>query len=341
MKKHKLIFLLILVSIFLLITNCNPTEPPDDELKPGRRDYNWTVDTLKPAEGRSIPSRMWGADANDVWAVGLSYLNAYCIWHYDGKTWSNYTPDQYMDPRAIWGTSINNIWIGSTDGAFWHYDGVKWDKFSETTIPNYQQFIVQSMCGRSANEIYAIGFADSSEGNSFKAIIMHFNGVKWEITNIPSIKKSFKEIYYDKNDDIFYISAWEFNSSIESIYSFDGQNLNLIYSTDKLISLSNIGQEIISIIDYSKIYKVKSGTIELIKDFSATSFAGYCFGRNELDIITANDDGIGHFNGNDLLTIYPKWNIELNRIGSIIFEKDFYYIWEDSYKTFIVHGKLK
>ncbi|MEJ5263375.1 MAG: hypothetical protein WHT45_11880 [Ignavibacterium sp.] len=79
----------------------------------------------------------------------------------------------------------------------------------------------------------------------------------------------------------------------------------------------------------------------MFKDFSATNFDGYAFGRNDFDIITANSDGIGQYNGRDLKTIYPKWNIELNRIGSILFENDFYYVWEDSYNTFIIHGKLK
>ena len=209
MKKN--IFLFSSISFFLAFfsfNSCNTTEP--EELNPGRRDYTWTVDTLKPAEGRSLPSRMWGANANDVWAVGLSYLNAYCIWHFDGERWTNYTPDKYIDPRGIWGTASNNIWIGSTDGAFWRYDGVKWNKFSEITIPNYQQFVVQSMCGRSANDIYAVGFADSIGGNTYKAIIAHFNGTNWELVNIPTIKNSFNKILYDKVTNTFLISAWIF-----------------------------------------------------------------------------------------------------------------------------------
>ena len=73
MKKNIFFFYLIsLLLAFISFNSCNTTEP--DELKPGRRDYTWIVDTLKPPEGRSLPSRMWGANANDVWAVGLSYL---------------------------------------------------------------------------------------------------------------------------------------------------------------------------------------------------------------------------------------------------------------------------
>jgi hypothetical protein len=56
---------LFFISLFIILISCDSTEPTD-ELKPGRRDYTWTVDTLKPPEGRTLLSRMWGANANDV-----------------------------------------------------------------------------------------------------------------------------------------------------------------------------------------------------------------------------------------------------------------------------------
>lgn len=342
MKKNVLFFFLFssTILVFLLLFNtCNTTETTD-ELKPGRRDFTWTVDTLKPAEGRSLPSSMWGANANDVWAVGLSYLNAYCIWHFDGNSWTNYTPDKYINPTCVWGTSSSNIWIGSTDGAFWHYDGVRWNQFSETVVPNYQQFVVQSMCGNSPSNIYAVGFADSIGGGTYKAIIMHYNGVKWESVNIPKIKNSFDQIFYDEISGKFIISGWIFDLPDEFIYSFNGSNLNQIYSTNNGIYLSSIGNEVIAIVNSSIAYRFKNNNLELFKNFTSTNFAGFAQGRNEKDVLTANQDGIGHYDGTDLVTIYLKWNIELNRIGSIIYEKDFYYVWEDSYKTFVVHGKL-
>jgi hypothetical protein len=341
MKKNIFFYLALLTSsfiIFFLFNTCNTTEP--DELKPGRRDYTWTVDTLKVPEGRSIPYSMWGANENDVWAVGLSYLNAYCIWHFDGNSWSNYTPDKYINPTCIWGAAYNDIWIGSSDGAFWHYDGIKWNKFFETVIPNYQQFIIQSMYGSSPSNIYAVGFADSIGGNTYKAIVMHFNGSKWELVNTPNIKNSFDQIFYNKNSGKFIISGWIFNQSDEFIYSFDGSNLNQILSSNNGLYLSHIGDEIIVLVNSTKIYNIKNNATEILIDFSSTNIAGFAQGRNEKDIITSNYDGIGHYNGADLITIYPKWNTELNRIGTIIYESDLFYIWEDSYNTFVVHGKL-
>lgn len=337
---HKNLKVLFLLSLpFLTQLSCNTTEPID-EIKPGRRDYIWTVDTLKPPEGRSLPSQMWGASENDVWAVGLAYLNSYCIWHFDGNRWTNYTPDKYIDPRGIWGTSSNNIWIGSSDGAFWRYDGIKWYRFSETVIPNYQHFVVQSVCGNSPTNIYAVGFADSIAGNTYKAVIMHFNGTKWEQVIIPNIKNSFDQILYDDISGKFIISGWMFNQAEESIYSFNGISLDKIFSTQDGASINKIGKNVYAVVK-GKIYKYCENKFEIFVDLSTTIYAGAAFGRTEKDFFTINWDGIGHYNGVDLITIYIKWNNDWFPDGATVFEKDVFFIWDDSNNTFIVHGKLK
>jgi hypothetical protein len=333
-----LILVFFVSTALLLLNNCDSTEPVD-ELKPGRRDYTWTVDTLKPLEGRSLPYSLWGTNADNVWAVGLSYLNSYCIWHFNGNSWNNYTPDKYIDPACIWGTSNDNIWIGSKDGAFWHYDGARWNKFSETVIPNYQQFVVQSIYGKSANDIYAVGFADSIGGNNYKAIIVHYNGITWELVNIPNIHNSFDQILYDESSGKFIITGWIFNQPDEFIYSFNGSTLDNILSSRDGISINSIGKNVYSVIK-GKIYNYKNNNFELLIDLSTTSYAGAAFGRSEKDFFTINWDGIGHYNGTDLVTVYPKWNNDWFPNGATVFEKDVFFVWDDSYNTFIVHGKL-
>jgi len=101
-----------------------------------------------------------------------------------------------------------------------------------------------------------------------------------------------------------------------------------------------IGESIYLVVK-NKIYKYQNNTFQSLIDFSTTNYAGAAFGRNEKDFFTINWDGIGHFNGTDLVTIYPKWNNDWAPSGGVIFEKDVYFIWDDSYNTFIVQGKLK
>jgi hypothetical protein len=66
MKKE---FYFFVITIMLVLNSCNDNPLIDDD-KPGRRDYTWAVDTMRVPEGRSYPSWMWGADANNVWAIG-------------------------------------------------------------------------------------------------------------------------------------------------------------------------------------------------------------------------------------------------------------------------------
>lgn len=101
-----------------------------------------------------------------------------------------------------------------------------------------------------------------------------------------------------------------------------------------------MGENIYSVLK-GKINKYQHNNFELLIDFSNTNYAGAVFGRNEKDFFTINWDGIGHYNGTDLVTIYPKWNNDWTPSGGIVFEKDVFFIWDDSYNTFIVHGKLK
>jgi hypothetical protein len=336
--KQTKFFVLISILLFTL-QYCNTIEPPGEDT-PGRRDYVWTVDTLMVPEGRSVPSWMWGANENDIWAVGASYTNAYAIWHYDGNRWTNYVPDQYIDPRGLWGTSSSNIWTGSTDGALWHYDGIKWSKNTTVVIPNYQQFVIQSIAGSAPNNIYAVGFADSNDGSTYKGIIVHYNGSEWKHVNIPSTKNSFVNIVYDNLTGHFIFRGWIFDKPDEYVYTFDGVNLKIIYHTIDGIGLSSIGKNIYATSN-NKIYKLSSDNIEVFKDFSSTNYAGGTWGKSEVDFFTFNWDGIGHYNGTNLTTIFQKWNNEWSPDGAIVFEKSVFFIWDDSFNTFIVHGKLR
>lgn len=57
----------------LLLNYCDSTEPVD-ELKPGRRDYFWTVDTLANIAPSNSYTELWGYDPQHVWIAGDSWI---------------------------------------------------------------------------------------------------------------------------------------------------------------------------------------------------------------------------------------------------------------------------
>lgn len=340
----KNIFFLSL-SIFLFALNtCSENPITDETLQPGRRDYVWTVDTIKVSEGYASPFMMWGPTANNLWALAHAYSNAYRIWHYNGQDWTNYSVNEYIDPWGIYGFSSNNIWTASLStnsipASFWHYDGSSWLKFCDMNIQGYYHITIQSIAGNDVNNIYAVGFADSINGQSYKAIIFHFNGANWAPINIPDIRNSFVQIFYDSVSGSFLIAGNTFDTINQYVYNFDGKSVRKIYSTQDGVLLCSIGKNIY-LQSTGKLFKYENGEFNLFKDFSATNYIGNAWGRSEIDFFTINTDGIGHYNGDNLTTIYEKPSDNWYPSGATIFNKDVFFIWGDSYNDFIVHGML-
>jgi photosystem II stability/assembly factor-like uncharacterized protein len=75
---------------------------------------------------------VWGANANDVWAVGGNVLpggsNA-VIWHYDGRAWTDVPlPMEARDKTLfkVWGSAANDVWVIGQNSSTLHWDGTTW-----------------------------------------------------------------------------------------------------------------------------------------------------------------------------------------------------------------------
>ncbi len=300
----------------------------------------WTVDTLVLPEGTGAPSYLWGENKDNIWAVGSAYLNAYRMWHYNGESWTNHSPSEYIDPRGIFGINASDIWMGSTEGSLYHYNGSNWSKAITLSVPYFQSFVVQGICGTSSNDIYAVGYADSIDYIGYKGIIAHYDGSQWSILNIPSIKNSFSKIVYNQELSCYLISGWVFDFSAENIFKFDGTSLSQIYTSINHIGLYTILSKNYLAID-NILYSYGKSGLKIFKEFQSSIYAGGAWGRSTKDIFTINWEGIGHYNGDDLVTLYKKWNNDWSPIGVLIFDEDVYFIWIDFTKTYVVHGRLE
>ena len=111
------------IAVFLIIiffSNCNTTEPIEDNLQPGRRDYIWIVDTLH-GQGYSFEG-MWGSSPDDIWVCspdGGATLYDF-IQHFDGVKWTPFPEIVPVgDAYCIFGFSKDNVWLGGNDGTNW------------------------------------------------------------------------------------------------------------------------------------------------------------------------------------------------------------------------------
>lgn len=114
----------------------------------------------------------------------------------------------------------------------------------------------------------------------------------------------------------------------------DGANLKEIYSGQERTSVNEMAGRIYLCIG-KKIYKYQNNQLTVWKDFSGTKHLGLIWGRSEKDFFTVGVDGLIHYNGTDLITIYPT-DMFIN--AAFIFDSDVFILCNN---RVIVHGKLQ
>ena len=344
MVLSKTIILIYSLSTIMLLNSCSDN-PINDVVNngPGRRDYIWEEDTLKLPSGYGLSiGRNWGSSPNNIWLIGAASSVKHGIWHYDGESWKTDSIFRPVYPGAIYGFSRDNVWIGNNwDGSTWHYNGVDWSKFSDIDIPGYRPFVYAGMWGSAPNNIYAVGLADRLDLQDYKGVITHFNGSNWELVNIPDIPTVFIGILYEKESGKYLIASVSHGDIVKPyrLYVFDGQQLTEIFSSNNEgITVYEMNGNAYVIIG-RKIYKYANNNLRLWKDFTGTQFVVGIFGRNEEDFFTLNWDGIGHYNGTDLKTIYPS--DLLLRSATIFSNEVFFYSQDENNSNIIIRGTLK
>lgn len=326
-------------TITLIFFSCEKgTEP--EQLKPGRRDYTWTVDTLNIFA--TYLSKMWGSSPTDVWAVGHGGSLDDDIWHYDGIEWekSTYTT---AGPWCIHGFAKDDVWVGGEDGEIWHYDGTTWTENLRYQNSDYTDITFMDIWGEKPYDIYAVGFADSS--NIRFGLMMHYNGTEWSRLNIEFIDEVFMKIRKGANDNNFFV--WNYfrktGSDSTKYHIFDGKNLKTIYC-DVLASqtLTIIDDEVLFNFN-GGVYNYAINKFNLIAKNPLPNVWNTTFGRDSKDIIWAMSDGLTHYNGTDFVYIL---NFEKKSLSDgVIFENEIFFVandfYNDSGNNLIYHGVLK
>lgn len=344
MKKVLMPQVVAIMTSILLGTECKDNGVVPDYLKPGRRDYVWTVDTLViPSSDYFYPTRIWGSSSHDVWIAGFG--SPPLLWHFDGSSWSRITPGG-INPSALWGFSYKDIWLGNVGNVFWRYDGVRWYKFSDIVPPTgFNQTVIEGIWGTWPRDVWGVGFADSpvGGGDAYKGIIMKFDGTKWERKPIPDTRVSFADIRLQSSSGYFFIfgTRFERTGDTSKVYRYDGQsNLEEIYSDPYSMNVESMRGEVY-FVSRSRIFKFDDNKLTLWKDFSSSNYLGWLKGRSELDFFGIGMNGdIVHYNGTDLATVFPGVPRVFNMF--VVDESVFVLCVDlDNDINTVVHGKLR
>ncbi len=290
----------------LLLTTCGESIVGPNFL-PGRRDYVWTLDTLKTPF--NYFTGLWGSSPSDVWTVGGGGNDEDRLWHFDGTKWSPYTKERIIcTGETLFGFSKDNVWMGGGDGRIWHYDGNAW-KENFVYKPKEGWASIRDMWGRDKNDIYIVG--TNFIGTKSKAFILHFNGNKWYeyyLADYPSqfikIKGDDKNIFIsglkvddDPNNPIQvesgFIKKLDNNKFVDVFENNGNPGFGVFY----------IGKEAHILIE-RRLYKYSNNSLIKIMDIDEPNFAFGVYGRNYKDLFIKLYDGVGHYNGTDIIYLY-------------------------------------
>jgi hypothetical protein len=344
MKNIGAILCLILLVVGFNCCKKNPVEPPEEEenLTPGRRDYTWTIDTIK--NNTLHLYSIWGKAPNNIFAVGP--YSGDQIWRYDGEKWLPERRVNISSPFVIYGYN-DKMWICSGWGQIWKYSNDVYTKELDIRFDPSWPVSFCSVDGSSENEIFATAIKSSIEQKD--GLFFKYDGTFW------SLYKTFENTgvvnfikYSSKNDKYYCTSVLEDDSGIytERVYEFDRESLKLLNEhlvSSEMPSTINTIQGYVYITIGKKTYRYVNNTMELMFEVNDSNFGWQLWGRNCNDILIRMYDGIAHYNGADIKYLLKFSNDNRLAAHAIVLEKEVF-IPATDYNTgyqLIYHGVLK
>jgi hypothetical protein len=185
----------------------------------------------KPAPngfGEPALEGIWGASANDIWAVGTSGAGNEIV-HFDGQAWSSFDPGPDPDTlvhglHAVWGSASDDVWAVGGAGIVQirHWNGTRWT--SETTgFTNFQGTVY----GRCCNAVWGSGPDDvwAAGGD-----VWHWDGTRWTSFANPDPNVDFYSLWGAGPKDVWAVGIG--NTPHGAIFHWDGVMWREVMTSD-------------------------------------------------------------------------------------------------------------
>jgi hypothetical protein len=136
---------------------------------------------------------VFAAADDDVWAVGVSYVNEEggenqpLAMHWDGTEWRSVPLPTSPSPEAglldVDGSSSDNIWAVGLNSPALHWDGAAWSAVPFVD-PGATYWHIEAISVRAADDVWAVG--NTAGGNAGGSLVEHWDGSKWTVVDSPS-----------------------------------------------------------------------------------------------------------------------------------------------------------
>lgn len=124
---------------------------------------------------------VWGASADDVWAVGgvVGGSAPPALWHRDADGWTEALVPGAVEGQLYFkvdGTASDDVWIVGEPGLLMHWDGVEW---TETAAPS-------ELADAKFLTVTAQGDDPIAVGGAGSGLIARWDGTEWLEESLPS-----------------------------------------------------------------------------------------------------------------------------------------------------------
>jgi hypothetical protein len=338
-----ILFSFISILSLLSITCKNEVTAVEDNVKPGRRDYVWNVDTL------FLPFNSFtditGTSPTDVWACGPGGDLDKTFYHFYGQSWKSDLISRPFAPISVSSIGYDNVWSSGRTGMIWKFNGSQWFQVYKHSVNGNDDITFERINTISVSNIFAVG--QCFKNQDYSGIILHYDGTIWSEINIPQIRTAFADVKKSDNGKIYLwgLTHEQFTENRYQFYELEDNNLKEIYNgsqnTDaEYGSLLQLGNKTYFIIGYD-FFSYNGTTFSKIKRLSDDpKFLNVGWGRNEKDIFIGMRDGVAHYNGENTVFLYQSTENIFVRKG-IVFESEVFFIGRDSNgNNLMIHGKL-
>jgi len=352
LKKYNLLLSAIVFVVLFSSCKSSPVAGPEDNIPAGRRDYVWTVDTISNLVPTNSYYFLWGTSPSNLWCGGPTGDYNKMLLHNDGTGWKVFPHEWdglWVEPWSIFGFSADDFWVGGNYSDLWRYKNGKFYKFGIYNIPEYGKTVITRLWGNSSDDIYATGATYTKSHDSLYSTLLHFDGKEWSYKIKPRLNGTFIEIIGEINSGNYYLLWYKSSNTSEDstgIYEYNGAEIKRIYYNN-VTKYNGCGMALLGDKVYfgfkKSIYSYKED--KLLREIDLNSYNVSALskinGRSIKDFFVNVDDGIGHFNGTDMLTVFKIINAGIT--SAVILEKDVYFLCPDKLvnKFYIIHGRLK
>jgi hypothetical protein len=340
-----IIKILLFLFFFIILISCN-SNPLEQPIPQGRRDYVWKVDTLETPYDRM--GKLWGSSPTDVWRTSDGDWD-HSISHFDGKKWFSFGVQGLFNTSSIFGFSSNNIFVGADNGSIWRYDGNNWKLFARITKDGHSGIVFDNIWGESAINFYAFGAYVDETGYANNAVIAHYYNEKWEMINTDALYGIVEHLYKNFSDNKIYLQVIGGRNLTDSthIYEYsEGKYLKLysnIWTKGLQADISLINNEVHFVLG-NEIAVRRNNKFQTIVNVNNQNFYQRIWGRSSNDILLLMTDGLAHYNGSDIEYLFYFNKTPRTQIyGAALFENDIFFLVDEAPTglTLIYHGKLK